>query len=96
MRRASARRPARADLIADIERTIGLDVEVADLAAVLARAGIGLVVERVEREEDVPDLIDLDVPFAQGFVFAPPRAVRPEVLGGAAAVVCAPPRRLRR
>jgi cyclic-di-GMP phosphodiesterase TipF (flagellum assembly factor) len=29
----------------------------------------------------VPDLIELDVPLAQGFVFAAPRAVRPEVLG---------------
>ena len=50
-----------------------------DLAAVLRRAGIQLIAERVEREEIVPDLIDLDVPLAQGFVFAPPRVVRSEV-----------------
>ena len=62
----------------------GLDVAVGDLAAVLARAGIKLVAERVEREEDVPNLLDLDVPLAQGFVFAPPRAVRAEVLTGQA------------
>jgi cyclic-di-GMP phosphodiesterase, flagellum assembly factor TipF len=58
----------------------GLDIAVSDLATVLTRAGIRLVAERVEREEDVPNLIDLDVPLAQGFVFAPPRAIRPEVL----------------
>src|SRR5205085_5882449 len=58
----------------------GLDVEAGDLAAVLSRAGIRLVAERVEREEDVPNLLDLDVPLAQGFVFSPPRPVRAEVL----------------
>jgi cyclic-di-GMP phosphodiesterase, flagellum assembly factor TipF len=47
---------------------------------VLSRAGIRLVAERVEREEDVPNLLDLDVPLAQGFVFSPPRPVRAEVL----------------
>jgi cyclic-di-GMP phosphodiesterase, flagellum assembly factor TipF len=59
-----------------------LDIEVRDLAKALSRAGIRLIAERVEREDDVPDLIDLDVSLAQGFVFAPPRPVRPEVLGG--------------
>ncbi|WP_188312077.1 EAL domain-containing protein [Salinarimonas soli] len=61
------------------------DYAMADFAAVLARAGIRLVAEGVEREGDVPDLIELDVPLAQGTVFAPSRAVRPEVLGGAPA-----------
>ena len=28
----------------------------------------------------MPDLLDLDVPLAQGFVFSPPRPVRAEVL----------------
>lgn len=52
----------------------------AALATTLARAGIRLVAEGVEREADVPDLIDLDLPLAQGAVFSPPRVVRPEVL----------------
>jgi cyclic-di-GMP phosphodiesterase TipF (flagellum assembly factor) len=68
----------------------GLDVEVSDLAAVLSRAGISLVAERVEREEDVPNLLDLDVPLAQGFVFSPPRPVRAEVLEGPSASPAAP------
>ncbi|ACA16268.1 diguanylate phosphodiesterase [Methylobacterium sp. 4-46] len=51
-----------------------------DLAAALARAGIRLIAEAVERDADVPDLIDLDLPLAQGDVFAAPRIVRPEVL----------------
>ncbi|WP_132251819.1 EAL domain-containing protein, partial [Methylobacterium segetis] len=56
------------------------DIAVEDLVAALARAGIRLVACAVEHEGDVPDLIDLDVPFAQGSVFAAPRAVRAEVL----------------
>jgi cyclic-di-GMP phosphodiesterase TipF (flagellum assembly factor) len=72
-----------AELMVEADRNKGLDIEVSDLASVLRRAGIKLVAERVEREEIVPDLIDLDVPLAQGFVFAAPRAVRSEVLGQA-------------
>jgi cyclic-di-GMP phosphodiesterase TipF (flagellum assembly factor) len=46
-------------------------------AAGFARSGVRLVAEGVEREADVPDLIDLDLPLAQGTVFSPPRIVRP-------------------
>ncbi|KQP46971.1 EAL domain-containing protein [Methylobacterium sp. Leaf106] len=59
------------------------DIALDDLVASLSRAGIRLVAESVERESDVPDLIDLDVPLAQGTVFAPARAVRAEVLAAA-------------
>ncbi len=65
------------------EAAEGPDYAMSDFAAVLARAGIRLVAEGVEREGDVPDLIELDVPLAQGSVFAPPRAVRPDVIGAA-------------
>ncbi|MFE1603080.1 EAL domain-containing protein [Methylobacterium sp. ID0610] len=58
----------------------GGDLAPEDLASVLGRVGLRLVAEGVERESDVPDLIDLDLPFAQGNVFSPPRIVRPEVL----------------
>lgn len=63
---------------------VGLDTLLGEhgaaLAVSLARSGIRLVAEGVERETDVPDLIDLDLPLAQGAVFSPPRVVRPEVL----------------
>jgi cyclic-di-GMP phosphodiesterase TipF (flagellum assembly factor) len=68
-----------ADLLANSDPKNGFDIELSDLSAILRRAGIQLIAERVEREEAVPDLIDLDVPLAQGFVFAPPRVVRSEV-----------------
>jgi cyclic-di-GMP phosphodiesterase TipF (flagellum assembly factor) len=69
-----------ADLMLAADQNRGLDIEMGDLASVLRRAGIRLVAERVEQEEMVPDLIDLDVPLGQGFVFSAPRAVRAEVL----------------
>ena len=69
-----------AEMLLEPQTARGLDVEISDLTAVLSRAGIRLIAERVEHEKDVPNLIDLDVPLAQGFVFAPPRAIRPEVL----------------
>ena len=80
-----------AELLLRPEMGRGLDIAVGDLGTVLTRAGIRLVAERVEREEDVPNLIDLDVPLAQGFVFAPPRAIRPEVLAPSGAAAPAAP-----
>ena len=68
------------------------DIAIEDLVTALSRAGIRLVVTDVAAESDVPDLIDLDVPFAQGTVFAPPRPVRADVLAAQAPPVpSAPP-----
>lgn len=59
------------------------DIALEDLVASLSRAGIRFVADRVEHEADVPDLLDLGVPMAQGTLFAPARAVRAEVLASA-------------
>ncbi|MGU3664810.1 EAL domain-containing protein [Methylobacterium sp. A49B] len=67
------------------------DIAVEDTAPTLARAGIRLVATGVADEADVPDLIDLDVPFAQGGAFAAPRPVRAEVLAAAPADAPTPP-----
>ncbi|MEL6061552.1 MULTISPECIES: EAL domain-containing protein [unclassified Methylobacterium] len=56
------------------------DIAVEDTGPALARVGIRLVATGVADEADIPDLIDLDVPFAQGAAFAAPRPVRAEVL----------------
>lgn len=56
------------------------DIAVEDLAPALARARIRLVVNEVGSEADVPDLIDLNVPYAQGAAFAPARPVRGDIL----------------
>ncbi|MGU3466824.1 EAL domain-containing protein [Methylobacterium sp. C33D] len=67
------------------------DLAVEDTAPALARAGIRVVATGVADEADVPDLIDLDVPFAQGTAFAAPRPVRAEVLAAPPAGEPTPP-----
>lgn len=71
-----------ATMLLDPRPSYGLDFEPGDLAAVMARAGIKLVAEKVEQESWTPDLLDLEIPLAQGFALAMPRAVRADILGG--------------
>lgn len=56
------------------------DIHPADLAGLFNRYGISLIAEKIEREAAVVDLLDYDVKLGQGFLFSPPRPVRPEVL----------------
>jgi cyclic-di-GMP phosphodiesterase, flagellum assembly factor TipF len=60
------------------------DIHPADLASLLARSGIDLIAERIENETMVVDLLEFDVRFGQGFLFAAPRPVRAEALQGSA------------
>ncbi|HMN51619.1 MAG TPA: EAL domain-containing protein [Xanthobacteraceae bacterium] len=60
----------------------GAQVHPADLADLLGRYGIDLIAEKIETEATVVDLLDYDLCFGQGYLFAPPRAVRAEVLKG--------------
>ena len=59
------------------------DIHPADLSDLLGRFGIDLIAERIESESTVVDLLDYDVRFGQGYLFAPPRPVRAEALQGA-------------
>jgi cyclic-di-GMP phosphodiesterase, flagellum assembly factor TipF len=68
----------------DERHRLSAELGVRDFASSLRREGIKLVAEHVEREDMVPVLAELGVPLAQGFVFAAPRAVKAEVLGGQA------------
>ena len=61
------------------ERSPGLDIDVADLAQLLRRAGIELIGERAESDRLIADLIDLDIRLAQGFAISQPRPVKPDV-----------------
>lgn len=54
----------------------------ADLSDLLGRYGIDLVADHIESESIVVDLLDLDVRYGQGYLFAQPRPVRAEVLQG--------------
>jgi cyclic-di-GMP phosphodiesterase TipF (flagellum assembly factor) len=59
----------------------GPELDVRDFAPALRRQGIRLIAERVDQDGMVPVLGDLGVPLAQGFAFAAPRPVKPEIAG---------------
>jgi cyclic-di-GMP phosphodiesterase, flagellum assembly factor TipF len=76
-----------AALLLDQRQTSASDIHPSDLSDLLGRFGIDLIAERIEGERAVVDLLDYDVRFGQGFLFAPPRPLRPE---GASATGGAP------
>jgi cyclic-di-GMP phosphodiesterase TipF (flagellum assembly factor) len=76
-----------AALLLDQRQSSGSDIHPSDLSDLLGRFGIDLIAERIEGERAVVDLLDYDVRFGQGFLFAPPRPLRPE---GASATGGAP------
>jgi cyclic-di-GMP phosphodiesterase TipF (flagellum assembly factor) len=67
-----------AALLLDAELAATHDIHPSDLSDMLGRFGIDLVAERIEGERTVVDLLDYDVRFGQGFLFSPPRPLRPE------------------
>ncbi len=76
-----------AALLLDPKQNSVSDIHPSDLSDLLGRFGVDLVAERIEGERAVVDLLDYDVRFGQGFLFAAPRPLRPEAAsanGGAA------------
>ncbi len=67
-----------ATLLLDPKQASASDIHPSDLSDLLGRFGIDLIAERIEGERAVVDLLDYDVRFGQGFLFAPPRPLRPE------------------
>src|SRR3569833_3420519 len=67
-----------ATLLLDPKQSSASDIHPSDLSDLLGRFGIDLIAERIEGERSVVDLLDYDVRFGQGFLFAPPRPLRPE------------------
>jgi cyclic-di-GMP phosphodiesterase, flagellum assembly factor TipF len=67
-----------AALLLDQRQNTASDIHPSDLSDLLGRFGIDLIAERIEGERAVVDLLDYDVRFGQGFLFAPPRPLRPE------------------
>jgi len=77
-----------AALLLDPQQMSTADIHPSDLSDLLGRFGIDLIAEKIEGERAVVDLLDYDVRFGQGFLFAPPRPLRPEgasATGGATA-----------
>lgn len=67
----------------DPEAARGVAIHPADLSGLLARHGVDLIATHVEEERTVPELLDMDVRLAQGFLFGMPRPVRPAAEGSA-------------
>lgn len=67
-----------AALLLDQKQAAAADIHAADLSDLLGRFGIDLIAERIEGERAVVDLLDYNVRFGQGFLFAAPKPLRPE------------------
>lgn len=80
-----------AELLLDQRDESGSDIHPADLADLLGRFGIDLIAEKIESERAVVDLLDYDVGYGQGFLFAAPRPLRPENATASEAAPAAPP-----
>ena len=76
-----------AALLLDPKLNSASDIHPSDLSDLLGRFGIDLIAEKIEGERSVVDLLDFDVRFGQGFLFAPPRPLRPEGATNGAAPV---------
>lgn len=59
---------------------IAREISARDVAAVFRRYGIDLVAERIETEDLVTELNDLDVPLAQGHLFGQPRPIKDSLM----------------
>ncbi|WP_421785696.1 EAL domain-containing protein [Hyphobacterium sp.] len=51
-----------------------------DIPSLFAKYGMDLIADRIEQEETVVELLDIDVGFAQGHLFGEPRPVRDDIL----------------
>lgn len=60
--------------------SITRDVSAQDVATVFNRYGIDLIAERIEDEDIVRELLDLEIGFAQGHLFGQPRAIKDSLM----------------
>jgi cyclic-di-GMP phosphodiesterase TipF (flagellum assembly factor) len=56
------------------------EISATDIAAVFQRYGVDLIAERIESEDAVLEILDLDIPFGQGHLFGSPRAIKDSLM----------------
>ena len=56
------------------------DLQAADYAGMARRYGVEVIAEKVESERQVVDILELDIAYGQGHLFAEPRAIKDTVL----------------
>jgi cyclic-di-GMP phosphodiesterase TipF (flagellum assembly factor) len=67
-----------ADIILSEVRNPSGNIAIEDIKRVVDRHGMDLIVEKIEREPDLLELLDLRVDFGQGYLFGAPRLTRIE------------------
>ena len=60
------------------------DIRPEDIKELMARYGMNLIVDMIEKERAVVDVLDFNVDYGQGYLFGSPRPVRDEVLADVA------------
>ncbi|HEX8902333.1 EAL domain-containing protein [Vitreimonas sp.] len=56
------------------------EIAAMDISAVFQRYGIDIIAERIENEDAVLEVLDLDVPYGQGHLFGAPRAIKESLM----------------
>jgi cyclic-di-GMP phosphodiesterase TipF (flagellum assembly factor) len=56
------------------------EVAARDVAAIFRRHGVDMIAERIEDEETVVEVLDLDAPYGQGHLFGAPRAIKDSLM----------------
>jgi len=79
-----------AALLLDQKQGSASDIHAADLSDLMGRFGIDLIADRIEGERAVVDLLDYNVRFGQGFLFAAPKPLRPEAASAAPSPLTSP------
>ena len=64
-------------MLAEVRHPSG-HIAIEDIKRVVDRHGMDLIVEKVEKESDLLELLDLRVDFGQGYLFGAPRLTRIE------------------
>lgn len=60
--------------------SITREIAANDVAAVFIRYGIDIIAERIEDEAAVVDILELEIPYAQGHLFGAPRAIKESLM----------------
>jgi cyclic-di-GMP phosphodiesterase TipF (flagellum assembly factor) len=60
--------------------TITREIAPGDVPAVFIRFGIEMIAERIESEDVAAEIVDLDIPYAQGHLFGQPRAIKDSLM----------------
>ncbi len=60
--------------------SITREIAANDVAAIFTRYGIDVIAERIEDEATVVDILELEIPYAQGHLFGAPRAIKESLM----------------